>query len=137
MIDRLDKEFDFAQKSLALRQQRMELLAANIANADTPHYKARDVDFKSAMEKAMSADFNLPGTELALTSPRHIPGAANAQLSFSPQYRVPFQASLDGNTVEMDAERMAFADNTMKQQASIGFTSGRIRSLMTALSPTT
>lgn len=135
MIDRLDSEFNFLQTAVALRQQRMELLSTNIANADTPNYKARDFDFKQALERAIGANGTLPNTELTLTSSRHIPAMGRGPLQFAPQYRVPFQASLDGNTVDMDMERMAFADNTMKQQASIHFVSARIKSLMTALSP--
>lgn len=135
MIDRLDGEFNFVQKSLALRQQRMELLSTNIANADTPNYKARDFDFKQALEKAIGANGALPNTQLNLTSKRHIPAMGTGPLQFAPQYRTPFQASIDGNTVEMDVERMAFADNTMKQQASISFVTARIKSLMTALAP--
>ncbi len=137
MIDRLDAEFNFLQNSLNLRQQRMELLSTNIANADTPNYKARDFDFRQALEKAVGANEAQPDTVLTLTSARHIPARAGESLPLTPQYRVPFQPSMDGNTVDMDAERMAFAENTMKQQASIQFVSARIKSLMTALSPTT
>lgn len=136
MIDRLDAEFNFLQKSLGLRQQRMELLSSNIANADTPNYKARDFDFKMALEKAVGANGALPNTSLTLTSSRHIPALGTGPLQFAPQYRVPHQATVDGNTVEMDVERVAFADNTMKQQASIHFVSSRVKSMLTALSPT-
>jgi flagellar basal-body rod protein FlgB len=137
VIDRLGSEFNFLQTAVALRQQRMELLSTNIANADTPNYKARDFDFKQALEKAVGANGALPNTQLALTSKRHLPGMATGPLQFAPQYRVPYQVSMDGNTVEMDVERMAFADNTMKQQASLQFVTARIQSLMNAMSPTT
>lgn len=137
MIDRLGSEFQFLQTAVGLRQQRMELLATNIANADTPNYKARDFDFKQALEKAVGANGALPNTQLTLTSERHIPAMATGPLQFAPQYRVPHQVSMDGNTVEMDVERMAFADNTMKQQASLHFVTSRIQSLTAALSPTT
>lgn len=133
MIDRLNSDFKFMQTAMAVRQQRMELLSTNIANADTPNYKARDFDFKTALAGALSAGGVLPDTSLALTSERHIPAKASGPSHFQPQYRIPYQASMDGNTVEMDTERTAFADNTMHQQATIGFMSARIKGLMTAL----
>lgn len=135
MIDRLSSEFSFLQTAVALRQQRMELLSSNIANADTPNYKARDIDFKHVLEKAVGANGALPNTQLALTSTRHLPAMGQGPLAFSPQFRVPHQVSMDGNTVEMDVERMAFAENTIKQQASLHFVTSRIQGLMTALSP--
>lgn len=137
MIDRLGSEFNFLQTAVSLRQQRMELLSSNIANADTPNYKARDFDFKLALEKAIGINGALPNTQLTLTSKRHLPAMGAGSLPFSPQFRVPYQASMDGNTVEMDVERMAFADNTMKQQASLQFVTSRIQGLMTAMSPAT
>lgn len=136
MIDKLSSEFSFLQTAVALRQQRMELLSSNIANADTPNYKARDINFKQVLEKAVGANGALPNTQLSLTSERHLPAMATGALQFAPQFRVPYQASMDGNTVEMDVERMAFADNTMKQQASLHFVTSRIQGLMTAMSPT-
>lgn len=136
MIDRLSNEFNFLQTSLGLRQQRMELLASNIANADTPNYKARDFDFRTALNQALGGPNGLPPTKLTLTSERHIPAAATGPLFFAPQYRIPHQPSMDGNTVEMDVERMAFADNTLRQQSEISFLNGKIKSLMTALQPT-
>lgn len=135
VIDRLNGDFEFLQTSLALRQKRMELLATNISNADTPNYKARDFNFKDALTQAMGAPGGLPSTQLKLTSERHIPGAARGPLHFQPQYRVPHQPSMDGNTAEMDVERMAFADNTLRQQSEISFVSAKIKSLMTALQP--
>jgi flagellar basal-body rod protein FlgB len=137
VIDRLGSEFSFLQTAVALRQQRMELLSTNIANADTPNYKARDFDFRQTLEKAMGIDGALPNTHLTLTSERHLPAMGAGAVPFTPQFRVPYQVSMDGNTVEMDVERMAFADNTMKQQASLHFVTSRIQGLMTALSPTT
>jgi flagellar basal-body rod protein FlgB len=135
VIDRLNGEFALLQTSLALRQQRMELLATNISNADTPNYKARDFNFKDALTQALGGQGGLPPTQLALTSERHIPGQARGTLLFQPQYRIPHQPSLDGNTVEMDTERMAFADNTLHQQSDITFVSAKIKNLMSALQP--
>lgn len=133
MIDRIGDEFSFYKTALDLRQQRQEVLAANIANADTPNYKARDFDFSQAMNKAMSDQKTLPNTQLSLTSSKHIPGAAKGAPSAELLYRQPLQPSLDGNTVDMDTERMAFADNTMHYQSNLNVLSQRIKTLMAAL----
>ncbi len=136
-MDRISNEFSFLQTAVGLRQKRMELLSSNIANADTPNYKARDFSFKEALSQAMgeSVQKKLPDTRLSLTSPRHIPAVAANPLSFAPNYRVPTQNSLDGNTVEMDVERTAFADNTMQYQAALTFLSSKLNSMQAALQP--
>ncbi|MCQ9615983.1 flagellar basal body rod protein FlgB [Paenalcaligenes niemegkensis] len=133
MIDRIGDDFAFHKTALSLRQQRQEVLAANIANVDTPNYKARDFDFSQALNKAMGDSLNLPATQLSLTSAQHIPAAAREAHAADLLYRQPFQPSLDGNTVDMDAERMAFADNTLHYQSSLNVLSQRIKTLMAAL----
>ncbi|MBV4397645.1 flagellar basal body rod protein FlgB [Advenella alkanexedens] len=134
-MDRIGNEFKFLQTAVGLRQQRMELLSTNIANADTPNYKARDFSFKEVLAQASEAQKGLGDTQLTLTSARHIPAAAMGPLQFSPQYRLPTQNSLDGNTVEMDMERVAFADNTMQYQATLTLLNGKIKSMLSALQP--
>lgn len=131
MFDRIGENFQFNQTALALRQQRQEVLAANIANADTPHYKARDFDFNKALKEAMGVgnSMRLPAPELTLTSARHIPGKGHAATTAELLYRQPFQPSLDGNTVDMDVERVQFADNTARYQADLSIISARLRSL--------
>ncbi len=131
MFDRIGENFHFNQTALSLRQQRQEVLAANIANADTPHYKARDFDFNKALREALggSGSMRLPPTELKLTSVRHIPAKAPAKSTAELLYRQPFQPSLDGNTVDMDVERVQFADNTARYQADLTIISSRLRSL--------
>ncbi len=133
MVDRVNEDFRFFQQSIALRAQRQEVLSSNIANADTPNYKARDFDFKTAMQSAMDGSMRLPDTQLALTSVRHIPAKAVSPAPTDMQYRLPMQASLDGNTVDMDQERVRFADNTLHYQSSMQILTGRIRSLMSAI----
>ncbi|ARP94319.1 flagellar basal body rod protein FlgB [Bordetella genomosp. 13] len=133
MLDRLSEDLRFFQQSISLRAQRQEVLSSNIANADTPNYKARDFDFKTAMENALGDRMRLPDTNLALTSARHIPGKAVSPSNVELQYRLPYQASLDGNTVDMDNERVRFADNTLHYQSSLQVLSGRIRSMLTAI----
>lgn len=135
MIDRIANELKFYQEAVALRNQRQEVLAANIANADTPNYKARDFDFGSALQQAMGngGAMPLPNVHLALTSARHIPGQAAAPQHAELLYRQPLQPSLDGNTVDMDVERVAFADNTQRYQADLAIISSRIKGIMAAL----
>lgn len=137
MVDRLDDAFRFYQTSLALRSQRQEVLAANIANADTPGYKARDFNFSQALREATGqygSGVKPPATpELTLTSARHMPARGKPLGTAELQYRVPLQPSLDGNTVDMDVERVNFADNTARYQASLTVVSSRVKSLLTAL----
>src|SRR5690606_24541226 len=103
MIDRISDDLRFYQTAIGLRQQRQEVLSANIANADTPNYKARDFDFTSALKQAMGdGDMRLSNTQLTLTSERHIPAKATAPDPSELLYRQPLQPSLDGNTVDMD-----------------------------------
>ena len=131
MFDRIGDNFQFNQLAISLRQQRQEVLAANIANADTPHYKARDFDFNKALQEAMGGGGNmrLPSTELNLTSQRHIPAKADTGGIADLLYRQPFQPSMDGNTVDMDVERVQFADNTARYQADLSIISARLKSL--------
>jgi len=126
---KLDQVFGIHEQALKLRAQRSELLAANLANADTPGYKARDIDFA----KVLSGEMN-PSAELAATNNRHIstsqPGALPAN---AVGYRIPLQPSLDGNTVDPEREQVSFSRNALEYQASLRFLDGRIRGLMTAL----
>lgn len=135
MFGRLSAEFGLHQSALALRQQRQEVLAANIANADTPHYKARDFNFHQQLAQAVQGQAQVKGTKLHLTSARHIPGGQLTTGTADLLYRVPTQPSLDGNTVDMDVERVAFADNSMGYQSSLSILSQRIKTLGAALQP--
>ena len=134
MIDRLTAHFGFQQNAVALRQQRQEVLATNIANADTPNYKARDMDFAAALKQAAGSNMALAPTSLTLTSARHIPAMAlPSAINSTVLYRQPLQPALDGNTVDMDVERMAFAENTMQYQASLSLLSQRVKGVMSAI----
>ncbi|NYT35528.1 flagellar basal body rod protein FlgB [Allopusillimonas soli] len=136
MINRAGNDFDFYKQAIGLRQHRQEVLAANIANADTPNYKARDFDFSAALRAATGADgLRLPDTALSLTSPRHIPGKAATPDAERLLYRQPLQPSLDGNTVDMDVERVQFADNTLRYQTDLTIISQRIKAMMAAMQP--
>lgn len=116
--------------ALVLRGRRSEVLASNLANADTPNFKARDVDFRAVMDQAQGSH------QLAMqtTSAKHIAFTENNGFGGMPvQYRVPHQPSLDGNTVDGQVEQAAFAENAVNYQATLTFLSGRIRGLMTAI----
>jgi flagellar basal-body rod protein FlgB len=116
MIDGLDKLMQFQTEALRLRSYRQELLSANIANSDTPNYKAVDFDFAQALEAAQ-----VPGSS----------GGTAAAPTL--QYRVPAQSSLDGNSVEMDAERAKFADNTVRYEAAMRVLSAQIKTMLAAV----
>ena len=135
MIDRISNDLKFYQEALALRQQRQEIISGNIANADTPNYKARDFNFTDALKQAMGETNirRLPDVSLNLTSARHIPAAAHTREPVDLLYRQPVQPSLDGNTVDMDLERVQFADNTQRYQADLTIISSRIKGIMSAM----
>ncbi|MBS0877669.1 MULTISPECIES: flagellar basal body rod protein FlgB [unclassified Tatumella] len=134
MSDRLDTELGFARQVLSLRQQRQTILAANIANADTPGYQARDIDFSSQLKKAVSR--GQQGDQplaLTLTSGRHIAAQGHPPADTRLLYRVPDQPAADGNTVDMDRERVQFADNSVKYQTDLTMLSGRIKQMISVL----
>jgi flagellar basal-body rod protein FlgB len=111
----------------------MEVLADNLANVDTPNYKARDIDFKAALAQAGSPDAPLA---LATTTAGQIGGASGSgdpTTDGALKYRVPLAPSLDGNTVDAQMEQAAFADNTVRYQATLTFLSARLKNLMTAI----
>ncbi|KJV33649.1 flagellar basal-body rod protein FlgB [Aquitalea magnusonii] len=131
MLDKIGKEFDFQQRALNLRAYRQEVIASNIANADTPNYKAVDFDFKQALQSAQGSQNKLA---MNVTDARHLPGdAAGAAGKPAVQYRNAVQQSLDGNTVDMDVERAAFADNALQYQSTLTFLSKRISTLNSAI----
>jgi flagellar basal-body rod protein FlgB len=132
MISKLDDALRFQQTALSLRAARQELLASNIANADTPNYKARDVDFASALQNALSGIS--PKLPVANTSSAHLEGSAGGSIMNTPvMYRRPMQPSADGNTVEMDVERAQFGDNALRYEASVKFISDDIKEIMQAI----
>jgi flagellar basal-body rod protein FlgB len=115
------------EAALLYRARRTEVLAANLANADTPRYQARDLTFAAVLDDRMSA-----ARRLAVTDDRHMrtdPLSSRESL----QYRVPHQPSLDGNTVEADLELARYAENAVSYQATLLFASGKISTLRSAL----
>jgi flagellar basal-body rod protein FlgB len=118
-------------QALQLQSRRTEVLAANLANADTPNFKARDLDFRAALAAA-----GAPGATLKLdgTHARHLATAgAGGNDDVSLQYRTPLAPSLDGNTVDSHLEQAAFAENAVRYQATLTFLNAKFRSLLTAI----
>ncbi|HEX8988937.1 MAG TPA: flagellar basal body rod protein FlgB [Rhodocyclaceae bacterium] len=134
MLDRLDSELQFSRNALNLRSYRQELLASNIANADTPHYKARDIDFKSALSDMM-AGRKQGDLQLERTSDKHLGGSGENPYGAAVRYRTEFQGAVDGNTVDMDVERSAFAENAVQTEALITFVRNQLQQLSNALNP--
>ncbi|HEY6642612.1 flagellar basal body rod protein FlgB [Povalibacter sp.] len=128
----LDTYLGVHSQALKLRSQRTEVLAANLANADTPNYQARDIDFKSALAAASSGKSS--GVNLATSNARHIgPAGINGTSAPELKYRTPLAPSLDGNTVDTQLEQAAFAENSVRYQATLTFLSSKFRGLMTAI----
>ncbi|WP_301102953.1 flagellar basal body rod protein FlgB [Propionivibrio sp.] len=130
MVNRIDSALSFQQLALSLRAHRQQILAGNIANADTPNYKARDFDFSTALKEAV-AGRNGGGLALVTTATGHLPGSAEAGPARL-MYRTPTQASVDGNTVDMDVERAQFSENAVQYEAGLAFISQQIKTLMAA-----
>lgn len=122
MVNGLDEMMRVQVESLRLRSYRHELLAANLANADTPQFKAMDFDFGAALRDATAAQSPRSGSVAAA-------GAGGPQLL----YRQPAQAALDGNSVEADAERAKMADNAVRYEAALRTLTGQIKTMLSAI----
>jgi flagellar basal-body rod protein FlgB len=130
-IEPLDNLFQFHQNALNLRAFRQQLLASNIANADTPGYKARDVDFAAAL-RDITAGRTVSTVSLRATNDRHLGGSTRDEPA-AVLYRSPQQPSIDGNTVEMDVERSRFAENALHYDANLTFLNSQIKLMLAAL----
>jgi flagellar basal-body rod protein FlgB len=131
-IDRMTATLDFQAAALSLQAQRAKVLASNIANADTPNYQAKDFDFSQALAQATQSAAQNPGTP-ARTHPGHLAAAGAGAPGPVLQYRQPLQASLDGNSVDLDTERAAFAENSVRYEATLRFLNGQIKTMLTAI----
>lgn len=141
MIDRLNAALDFYAQALNLRATRQNVLASNVANSDTPHFKARDFDFTRALDAAVSArdvsasgSGKAPALDLSRTRAGHI-GPADGGSPMALAYRTPGQPSLDGNTVDMDVERIQFMDNAVHYRADLQILGSQVKSLKAAMEP--
>ena len=126
------QDFSVLSKALDMRTQRHQALASNIANADTPNYKARDIDFKSAMQNALAGRADGGSLAMAVTAGSHLAGNG-AGGPGALQYRTETQSAVDGNTVDMDVERAQFAENAIFYEAGLTFITGRIRTMLSAV----
>jgi flagellar basal-body rod protein FlgB len=141
MIGKLDESLQFNSNALKLRAERQQLLSANIANADTPNYKAADFDFARALAAATGVSSGAAaGRSFAVVPLRaqasdsaHIAGRVALSSNTPLLYRAPSQSSLDGNSVEMDAERAQFADNAVRYEAALRFLNGQIKTMLSAI----
>ena len=123
-----DNIFGIHEQALLLHGQRIGVLATNLANADTPNYKARDIDFSEVLAHSDGASIPLSATQaghIVLDDAEWAPGEL--------KYRNPYQASLDGNTVEMPVEQAAFSENNVRYQASLTFINQQIAQMQLAI----
>ena len=154
MLNTTSNSLDFHTKALVLRAERQRQLASNIANADTPNYQARDFSFKDALGQATGGSTSGAGS-LAMTAPqagrslgtaagqtdtRHMPlpgmgglGGSEAGGASTRGYALQTQPSLDNNTVDLDRERAAFADNAVRYEATLRFINGQSKTLLSAI----
>ena len=130
----LDQYVSVHATALDVRARRGELIANNLANADTPGYQARDIDFRQAMARA-AGETPTSGVHLSTTQAGHIGGAASADATGSPdlKFRTPLAPALDGNTVDTQLEQSAFAENAVRYQATLTFLNSKFRTLITAI----
>ncbi len=144
MFANLTSGLEFHAKALVLRAERQRIIASNIANADTPGYVARDLDFKEALRQSTGTGTNElsnPGKGLATANatnhPRHITltGSSNSQLSNASNlaYTAQTQPSVDSNSVDMDRERANFVDNSVRYEATLRFINGQSKTMLSAI----
>src|SRR5438034_10863135 len=131
IMDRLTNSLNFHAQALTLRAERQRLIASNIANADTPGYVARDMNFAQALKEATGAA--QPARSLAVSQPGHIGGTAGASAEPNLLYATPAQTNLDRNTVDMDRERANFVDNSVKVEATLRFINHDVRMMLDAI----
>jgi flagellar basal-body rod protein FlgB len=129
-MPRLTDALDFQAQALQLRAERQRLIASNIANADTPGYAARDMDFARALREATG---QAQAVTVSATQPRHLAVAGGARAEPQLLYARPAQDNLDHNSVDMDRERAAFADNTVKYEATLRFINAQARTMLDAM----
>ncbi len=131
MLNRLTSSLDFQGQALSLRAERQRLIASNIANADTPGYVARDINFAQALREATGSAASTTG--LRTTRPEHLAGQTGARAEAGLLYATPSQTNLDRNTVDMDRERANFVDNSVKFEATLRFINGGVRTMLDAI----
>ena len=131
MIQRLSETLNFQSEALMLRSERQRLIASNIANADTPGYVAREMNFASALRQATGTGGG--AAVLNTSAERHLPTQAGTRATADLRYAAPSQTNLDRNTVDMDRERASFVDNSLKYEATLRFINGSVKTMLDAI----
>lgn len=131
-MNRLDDYLKFHETALSIRGQRQQLLASNIANADTPNYKARDIDFASTLQTALGVQQGKPVTELNKTAAKHLDAKQSGD-NDGVLYRKELQGNIDGNTVDLDVERNQFTENALRYEASLTMINMQIKGMLAAI----
>jgi len=126
----LDSAMGMHEQALYVRAKRTSLIASNLANSDTPEYKARDIDFRSILKQVAGSD---DATSMKRTQSGHMAPIGSSSQDAELLYRYPHQASIDGNTVDADMEKSQFAENTVRYQTTMHFLSSRIKGLKSAI----
>lgn len=132
MFGDISADLSYYKTAMDLRVQRQQIVASNIANADTPQYKAKDFNFSQALQGAMYGRMQ-GDLSLSKTAARHIDGTGNPASAYL-QYRTEKQSAVDGNTVDMDVERAAIAENSMQYELLTRLISDKFSGLKSALS---
>ncbi len=130
----IDQAFGIHEQALRLRAYRMELLASNLANADTPNYKARDIDFEGLLRGYQQEEAPGQATAMQTTHNGHMGGAGDSGIGGEPFYQMPNQDSVDGNSVDTQVEKAKVMENSLHYQTTLSFLDGRIKNLKKALS---
>ncbi|MBU2964850.1 flagellar basal body rod protein FlgB [Amphritea sp. 2_MG-2023] len=125
-----DNALGIHEQAVGLRIQRAEILANNIANSDTPNYKARDIDFESVLKGVQEGQQPL---QMSRTSENHNAGLINSDFASELMYRMPTQPSVDGNTVDIQAEMARYTENAIDYQASFQFLDNKFKGLTSAI----
>jgi len=126
----LDKAMGIHESALYVRARRSAIISSNLANSDTPNYKAKDIDFRQVLQNANAQN---SGGSIKTTNAKHIqPGGYNASTA-ELLYRNPYQPSIDGNTVDAQIEKAKFAENSMQYQSTLGFLTGKFKALKSAI----
>ncbi|MAI75803.1 MAG: flagellar basal-body rod protein FlgB [Pelagibacteraceae bacterium TMED65] len=126
MVDNIKQQLDVLSNALSVRNRKQEILASNIANAATPQYKARDVEFEVELARLLNEG------PLKTSDSKHI-GLVSKNLPGKVQYRQSVNPSVDGNTVELAVEQMEFAENAVRYQTTLDFINSKVRGLMSAI----
>jgi len=129
MLEQMTGRLDVHAKALVLRSQRQQVIASNIANADTPGYVARDFDFAQALKSATGSTSG----GLSATSTRHMGPGGGAAGSPRLDYAVQTQPSQDGNSVDLDRERASFVDNSIRYESTLRFINGHVKTMLSAI----